>query len=191
MHAFGLWVIERFEKFSHKFQKMFGRDCFWLARACLASYVLGCAFGTVMLLLYEHFAAALGLVVLNLPIALGVPGYLKDIKNREDEVWRKPGLANILKLRAEFCTMLIGCSLLVCSTSFLFYRFTAPRVWSPYFLILSCNFMLVLFMMIFRCCDPMPPAKSMFEKFKNTSIERIKELSVSGSLQPAPVRIPR
>src|SRR3989344_2756636 len=106
MHAFGLWVIERFEKFSHKFQRMFGRDCFWLARACLASYVLGCAFGAVMLLLYEHFAAALVLVVLNLPIVLGVPGYLKDIKDAESEVWRKPDLANSRKLGAKFCTML-------------------------------------------------------------------------------------
>jgi hypothetical protein len=35
LHRFDAWLIDKFERFSHKWQRMFGQDCFWWARAAL------------------------------------------------------------------------------------------------------------------------------------------------------------
>ncbi len=189
--SLGLWIIGYFEKFSHKVQRAFGKDCFWLARACIALYVLGGVSGAAALLAFERLESAVPLAGVNILMMLGVPTYIKDVKEAEDGVWRKPDLANIRKLDADLCLPILFCFLLFFSIAFFLYQITASRIGLFYCLTLSFSYVWIAFMAIFMSCDPLRPSKSTFEKFKDSVTSWLKGFILGGSLQPAPVRLPR
>ena len=188
---FDSWLLEKFEKFSHWWQKLTGKDCFWLARFSAASPI---AYTTIILVaayVYEgldglFFQSMFFVLYITINLTLGF-----DLKRMEEEVERDQlkGCSNYSKLdvfgrMVGLCVLpFMGCVLIAISRTLLYH--------TPIFYLIINGFAPVSWLtaLMFACCDPLPPAKSKVRKWLENMAERAKKL-IAPIPELVPIRIP-
>ena len=178
LHKFDVWLIDKFERFSHKWQRMFGQDCFWWARVALA-------FSAISLFMYVFSflsitVAHIVLCIVISPLSLGI--WYMNIRDAEERVKmsHRVGLSNPLKQTAyQFRIALIVISVFFLCLAILIGHFLL-------FLVAASLFITTLD--YFISCDPLPPSKSKVRQKLEAGIKKAKEfLAPEPELMPIPV----
>lgn len=186
------FISNKIEKFAHWWQKITGKDCFWLAKAAAVCYGL---FGTaimanIMLKGKEAAVTAICSIVAFLCMALAA-GFIKQIKFKQEivSIAHSRGLANPFKIidygvrisavfLSPICSLSEVLSLLQGRLSFLLI-FTG---------IFGNIFLWILLLYYFSACDPLPPAKSKVRQWLEKVVSAAKE-ALSPTPQPQPIPV--
>jgi len=183
-----VWLLRKLEKFSHWFQKLTGKNCFWLARVATACYF---CFGlavtafyilskeTSMIILYSLSS----LIILAVAISM-----FKMLKFKEEIVLDASniGLVNPFKILDYPIRTLTLIFTPICS-----FREIAGILDGGVSIILvfigifgNLLFWYGLFY-YFSACDPLPPAKSKVKEWKEKFVNAVK-----GVFAPVPRPVP-
>jgi hypothetical protein len=164
---FDAWLIDKFERLSHKTQKTLGQDCFWLARLCLLVSLL-----PLFVICYDDASLLRSLLI---PILVGAIffGYISVI---EEDTKR----GQVKKL-ANTAKQMWGWRITIIFT-FLLVNYMLPQ--APLVIFGIFGTCLVYFM----SCDPDPlsPSESKAWQWFKSKIDKIREKSAQDP-KPAPV----
>lgn len=172
LEKFDALMLQKTEKYLHWLQKTCGRDCFWLAHACLIMHGL---MMTLFVFLSQEYAMLLWMLIQSMHILVK---WIKEQAYKD----LKCGLANQEKLRVGPRLFQV-CGQIYCHSALFLLSLTFLKS-SVVLLILCGVFFLVLFY-YFIACDPLPPAKSKVKIWLENFAEKAKEI-----LSPAPQPIP-
>ncbi len=151
-------ILAGFEKFSHRWQKLTGHDCFWLGKLSLVLAFLGFSlyFSWFALLLGFNFAVILGPTFMFVSI---VPAWLLNVKAKKIVTqYANNGYSNPFKV--SYWRSRISCLFAFSALTLLAVGvFSLVGVgYILYFLFYNC-------FEYFLACDPLPPAKSKIKKW--------------------------
>lgn len=153
-----VWLLEKCERFSHWWQRLFGNDCFWLARMCTIFYALSILLCEVGALWQEHITAVM------LPWLLLVsPFTYKRVCKIEELVLRMQdrGLANPFKIMGQELRVKSFILAVAAEGGFLLiFIGVAPHLSFVFSLVGLGIFCWYILLNYFVSCDPLPPAKS-------------------------------
>ena len=174
LYIFDMWFLNRVEKFSHWWQRMFGQDCFWLARqmvviSIITNFICGLMFMGIALedILTSILCGLVSLIWLPY-IALtesGVRKAQKDFLSNPEKLASKERLNFVLMLSSTVVLLVGGISIFL------------------------AGFILHVPIVYFCACDPLSPSKSKARKRLESAIGAIKD-ALSPSSRPEPVPIP-
>lgn len=150
------WLITKFEKFAHWFQRMSGLDCFWLARQChivrmlSAGIILVTGISGSSIVIVTLWAVLVAVAIHDIARVAKIKR--RAIKNMES------GCANPLK-HEDTITRLINTTLIALGLVVLILEISL-RI-STVFGLLYCTWAVShSFGEYFQACDPLPPCKS-------------------------------
>lgn len=193
LFSLGSRIIDKFEKFSHWWQKLTGFDCFWLARLCLFLFAGSIIFPLSISAFYElpHNDNWYVLLVFIVFLAL-VPKFMGSIKRDEERLKNAAGerTANINKLVCpDICCFLLFYAIIsFCINSWSYGMFlkSTPAV---VITIMSTKWIWISFSLFFRSCDPLTLDKSKVRQWLEKFAEAVKGI-FTPIPEPVPVRIP-
>jgi len=164
------WILDKYERFGYWFQKMFGLDCFFLARAC-------CVFGYILIACWAY--ADKGYLSLVLAVVLGIPPFLVGflITTKIEQIVKKEaasGFSNFLKTKGN--TLRVPWLFIFAVLSFIDIGRARYSFW------MSGWETVLISLMYFMSCDPMTPTKSKVRK----ALEKLRE-----RFSPAPQTAPQ
>lgn len=186
MYKFDEWLLIKHEKFAQRWQKLWGTDCFFLAR--LALYIsLGFA---LVFSISENFFTEIHVenrasdAVLMIAILLASSGF-QFVSAREKRVKKDQlsGLANVFYNDSEI-RLHIGFMALLMSSILSYCIFADLRVNVIFALCGACVPIMHIFEIYFSSCSPLPPSKSKVRKLLESGFEFLRK-----SLTPKPRRI--
>lgn len=170
---FDAWLLSKFEAFSHWWQRLTGRNCFWLARVCLffvMGYLLLDAFDWKRHGVSDIMFPIFFLTVLYSFGLLGINKLEKESADAQSRYCANPGKVVCVHIRVGLILFL----------SFLL-------VFEP----LSPQPFLLLSMCYFCFCDPLPPAKSKVRQQLERMKEAVADIFTPAPMpQPIPIRVP-
>ena len=177
-----VWLLRKLEKFAHWFQKLTGKNCFWLAKIAAVFHGL---FIVVILMpgvFLGNQAIAIVSGILMMFTFFTVFKHFTLIKHRERVVLsaRKKNLSNPFKVldydwRITVLFVILLCLFIMVIDYFLFY-FGAMLAFLMFWQGL---------LYYFSACDPLPPAKSKVKEWKEKFVNAVK-----GVFAPAPRPVP-
>src|SRR3989338_4760467 len=174
--AFDRWFLEKFEKFSHRFQKLTGKDCFWLAKVCIGFGVLTSLWNSNLVWKYGHGndKDILAIWIFGFIYGLMLVSYLPMIYSCEEEVKNNQmkNCANPMRLWCypRFFIIWIPCCIMVPLTFFLLKEFV-PSASGVLRIVGSTVFLWFIPTVYFLACDPLPSAKSKVRKWLKNAAE--------------------
>ena len=178
------WFIDKFERFSHWWQKNISgeQNCFWWAKCCLLFYTLGVIRSAVTTFYFGYTDSSL-VTLWVLTLCLGAV-YFRMIRIVEKTIAKlhQGGLSNPQKMLGLFRSTAI----LMQFISYLSLSFTVllrlPWRWQIYIASLSIFLAATAY---FTACDPLPPAKSKIRQWLGNLAKSIKVFLI-----PAPQSVP-
>lgn len=177
-------LLTKFEKFSHKWQKLTGKNCFWLAKL---SAVCGAIFGTLFIGLGILIQPKTGIIGFPLIFFLffGTILSVKIIRLTETmvELMNLLGLSNPTKI-----TMKNQRVLSVFFFVFFFSLVASVGLSNPVFFLMAFYAVSEVAEVYFTACDPLPPAKSKIRQWLESLVSAAKK---AVSISPAPVPAPQ
>lgn len=183
-----MWLVDKFERFSHKFQRFFGYDCFWLARSCYYSCVAFLALFLLGAFWYDSAFHLLALLIIILPAYYIFIPMVEDAEALAKKM-RNKNLANPKKLDdASDRIKIFPVVFVMVGIYYPFvFAFLVPK--SPFFvnffgIYVFCGIW-CLFLTYFIACDPLPPAKSKIRQW----LEKLAE-AAKGIFEPIPEPVP-
>ena len=180
-----VWLLGKLEKFSHWFQKLTGKNCFWLAKIAAVCHGLL----IVVILMPGVFlgdqTVAIVSGILMMFTFFTVFKHFALIKHRELVVLREENLSNPFKVLDYDWRITILFVILLC----LFIM--AINLMIGYFLFyFSAMLAFLMFLQgllyYFSACDPLPPAKSKVKEWKEKFVNAVKGVFAPAP-QPSPV----
>ena len=176
-----IWLLGKLEKFSHWFQKLTGKNCFWLAKIAAVCH----GFIIVSILIPGIFFGDQTVVIVSGILMVftffTVFKHFALIKHRELVVLnaREESLSNPFKVLDYDWRITILFVVLLC----LFIMVIG------YFPVFGAMLAFLIFwqglLYYFSACDPLPPAKSKVKEWKEKFVNAVK-----GVFAPAPRPVP-
>lgn len=184
-------LLDKFERFSHWWQKTFGQDCFWLARMAAILFSLSLLVFVISEIWWRKPNGKIGA---ELWLLEWIPGYLlfSWIEQVDKKVHKMHirSLANQLKMELIYIRIFLLFTVpIYIAATFYVLSTTAPYVPIIYRLIGAHFYLWLIPTFYFISCDPLPPAKSKVRKWLESFTTAIKRFFALPP-QPAPVRIP-
>jgi len=181
-----LWLLERLEKFAHWFQKLTGKNCFWLSRIFIIWGAMN-LIGPYQLDILEGRRLAAP-ILLSFLFLIGAIGLWRQSRRKEEQVSRmnERGYANPFKITSFsfriIWLLLMAFNVIVSLISLLSHSPLFPA----YVLFFLLNYVLswVLYE-YFSACDLLPPAKSRVKEWKEKFVNVVK-----GVFAPVPRPVP-
>lgn len=190
MTIIDFWLLGRLEKFAHWWQKLAGKNCFWLARAAVVCYGL-----LIVAILVPSILYGKNLVAVTMPVILIVAAFFtvfhhfKMIKYKERIVsgMQEAGLSNPFKIIDSDWRTVALLIIFLCMLAVVVNSVTGGSV-SGYFISIMLGFLVFLdgLSYYFSACDPLPPAKSKIKEWKEKSVNAVKGVFAPAP-QPSPV----
>ena len=183
LRAFDTWFLDTCEHFSHRWQKTFGQDCFWLAKVTLLISLTGQITFTGIKVWYG-FIFSLGSIF---GLIFAYPMWFLLIKTREKITLRlqKNGTANPEKLNRIRLPMLIFIFFMIGFLTFT-TRIAYPQIAMKWLAVNIIAWLLFSLADYLSSCNPLPPGrakiKEWYEAFKHSLVPATPEL--------APIKIP-
>lgn len=180
-----MWLLERFEKFGHWWQKLSGKDCFWLAFRCLDILSLSIFIVALTLLLYHYYQDGLATLILFM---LPSRGYMTVLVQRKHTYWlQEKGLANPYKsnLILERLVYLVFIPII----NHLYAIMMIEDSQLPFLSKLIGSYMLLWIIpaVYFSCCDPLPPVKvKQWQENRKRAKEKKRALKEAEGALPIP-----
>lgn len=184
-----LWLLGRLEKLAHWWQKLTGKNCFWLARVAAICHgfiiVVGVVPGALLMTRRPIIAAISGIMMI---LALyATIRFLKMIKNIERIVLglHESNLSNPLKVKDCDWRTVILFVILLC-----FFIMTINLTTGYFILYFSITLGTLMswqgLVYYFSACDPLPQAKSRIKEWKEKFVNAAKGIFAPAP-QPSPV----
>lgn len=166
MHRIDAWLICRFERFAHWFQRMTGLDCFWLAKNSFILKLLSVIILIIVHLIKPHWLTAIWF--LNSLVAYSE---IRECEKLAKDYYPLSGTANVKKI-TNFFERWCSFAMVILDVSFaMLFRdvdFYLPSGWAIAWALGEW----------FSSCDPLPPCQS-----------KIKEWLKSFKAAPKPVEV--
>ena len=180
-----VWLLGKLERFSHWFQKLTGKNCFWLAK--IAAIFHGLLIVVILMsgvfLGNQAIAIVSGIMVMFAFFV--VFKHFALIKHRERVVLstQEKSLSNPFKVLDYDCRAIVLFIILLC---FFIMAINLIGYFLFYFgAMLAFLMFLQGLLYYFSACDPLPPAKSKVKEWKEKFVNAVK-----GVFAPAPRPIP-
>jgi hypothetical protein len=165
------WLLNRFENFSHWWQRTFGQDCFWWARKTVLASMVMTFIGVVMIAGISLEGISAG--IFNASISfMWVPFIVRieaGIKKEPENM-----CANPEKLKSQDRLFFLVAM-----------PFLAIFIFARLSVLVSLGYILYVFIMYFCACDPLPPAKSKVRQWLESALN-----GISKALVPKPGIVP-
>ena len=175
-----VWLLGKLEKFSHWFQKLTGKNCFWLAK--MAAVFHGLIIVVILMpgVFLGDQTVAIVSGILMMFTFFTVFKHFALIKHRELVVLREENLSNPFKVLDYDWRITILFVILLC----LFIMVIG------YFPVFGAMLAFLIFwqglLYYFSACDPLPPAKSKVKEWKEKFVNAVKGVFAPAP-QPSPV----
>lgn len=168
-----LWLLYRLEKFAHWWQKLTGKNCFWLAKKfSLLGGLSSCYFIAVSYFTFRtdpFLAGVLSLV--GFILCLEVLHVLSLIKIIETIVLDPPNPFKYIKQIDRIFTIV---SYPICAVMWAFMIYSAYLFSLPTAIFCASAFIWIVIARYLKCCDPLPPAKSRVKEWKEKFVNAVK-----------------
>ncbi len=155
------WLLEKLEKLSQWWQKLTGKNCFWLAKACAVCYGLVAALILSLLVLSaKEINYIFWLGILMLIVFIEATFFVKNVRFREKIVAQYPDALNpfkILDYKFRIVNLFI---VLVLFLSPIINLLNGKFYLSIFTLFIGSLLILQGLMNYFSACNPLPPARS-------------------------------
>src|SRR3989344_7197317 len=182
-----LWLLERLEKFAHWFQKLTGKNCFWLSRIFIIWGAMNFIGPHQLNILKENHKLTVLILIAGI-VSVCAIGLWRQSKRHEKEVLRmnERGHANSFKITSfsfRIIWLLLAIFAIIISLILLLLHLPSFKTYDAFFLL---NYALswVLYG-YFSACDPLPPAKSRVKEWKEKFVNAVK-----GVFAPVPRPVP-
>lgn len=184
------WLLGRLEKFAHWWQKLTGKNCFWLARAAVVCYgLLLVAILVPSILSGKNLAAIIMPVILIVAALFAVFHHFVMIKYKERIVsdMQEANLSNPFKIIDSNWRTVALLVILLCMLAAVVNSVTRGNI-SGYFISIMLGLLIFLdgLSYYFFACDPLPPAKSKIKEWKEKFVSAVKGIFAPAP-QPSPV----
>ncbi len=185
MIPFDVWLLDRFQRFAEWWQKLTGKDCFFLARLMIACHMLHMATIGLFVLIFtekspfDHMPAILISTVWLYIIRVLETEARSDISRG----CRNRGYIDFIAFRL---VVIIANPLILGGTLKIYFGLELPFAFA---LFSSLCFVWYIPFAYFLSCTPLPPAKSKIREWIESFSASLREFVVHSPV-PAPVRVP-
>lgn len=181
------FVLGKFEKFAHWWQRLTGKDCFWLAKLCLILWLTGSAAEyLIKIWLFNAGAPRIGLLAIDALLAIF---WYHKILSSQFDTYQKIGFSNKNKLEFKVVRIFMAIATFFTMIAIIFKLLkNADAVYFSSYLIYAVIAIMVFSMAYFTSCDPLPPAKSKVRQWLEKVVSAAKE-ALSPTPQPQPIPV--
>lgn len=173
-----LFVLEKVEKFSHWWQRMFGQDCFWWAKSLTTVSVIMAFSGAFAFLLTEAESDFItDILVSSFAATMSFIWFpFISFVEKQAKIAYENSLGNPEKLcsRERIFFLLLLCVMML-------------PIMIRVHLLLGLGYMFYIPINYFCACDPLPPAKSKVRQWLKSAVSATKKVFSS---TPQPVLVP-
>lgn len=173
------WLVGWFEKTTHRWQKLTGKNCFWLARiftlfgGLSAGYLVTVAY----LVFHANFSLAIYAGILGLTLFLEILFLFASIRIIEVRIGSSNPFKYVEQFERIWRIVFYPIFTLIWATGF--YLIDRLSLISAIFC--ASAFIWLTIAWYLKCCDPLPPGTSKVKEWKNKLVSAVK-----GVFAPAP-----
>lgn len=181
------FVLGKFEKLAYWWQKLTGKDCFWLAKLCLVILLTGFAADyLVKIWLLNTGAPRIGSLAVYVFIAIF---WYHHINSSQVDTYQKIGFGNENKLKFKAIRVFIAIGDFLSMISTVFELIKSVDVMHFFLHLIYAIIAIALVSMVyFAACDPLPPAKSKVRQWLEKIVSAAKD-AFSPAPQPQPIPV--
>lgn len=190
----GFLMDKVFQKFSHWFQKLTGKTCFWLTKTCYGSSLLFLVLMGVFNFLVRQepslvkFNIALDIIfwlLVGIIYASMIISIIRSCDREEKDFFSaKEASVNIRRITLTLprISAFLVCSMVIGFMAVIILFFARSHIFYPIPVCLSLLFWAIftIFAVYFRCCTPLPLCKSKVKEWQESFKKRLKPVLEGG-----------